>query len=151
MEQPLFVTNSITINAPASAVWDALVNPLKTKQYMFGCEAVSDWKPGSELLWKGLANDQEVIFVKGYIISTDPGKHLEYTTFDPNDSSMADVPENYLHVVYDLREENGHTILTASQGDFRTVAKGKERYEEVFNGGLGWTPILEKIKAFVEN
>lgn len=53
MNNPLIITNSITINAPAEKVWDALVNPEQTKKYMFGCEAVSDWKPGSELLWKG--------------------------------------------------------------------------------------------------
>ncbi len=49
----LFVKNSIVINAPVANVWDALVNPEQTKKYMFGCETVSDWKPGSPLLWKG--------------------------------------------------------------------------------------------------
>jgi len=34
-------------------VWDALTNPSMTKQYMFGCETVSDWETGSELLWQG--------------------------------------------------------------------------------------------------
>ncbi|MCE7072181.1 SRPBCC domain-containing protein [Dyadobacter sp. CY327] len=151
MDQPLFVTNSITINAPAPTVWDALVNPEKTKQYMFGCAAISTWQPGDELLWKGVADGQEVVYVKGNVISIDPGKRLEYTTFDPNDASMEDVAENHLHVIYELREENGQTVLTASQGDFATVARGKERYEEVFNGCLGWTPMLEKIKAMLES
>ena len=48
--ESLFVKNIININAPALKVWDALVNPEQTKKYMFGCETVSDWKPGSPLL-----------------------------------------------------------------------------------------------------
>lgn len=47
---PLFIKNTITINAPITKVWDALINPEQTKKYMFGCEAVSDWKVGSSLL-----------------------------------------------------------------------------------------------------
>jgi uncharacterized protein YndB with AHSA1/START domain len=65
MNAPIFINNSITINAPAKDVWDALVNPAKTKQYMFGCEAISDWKKGSSLLWRGQYEGKEMIFVKG--------------------------------------------------------------------------------------
>jgi uncharacterized protein YndB with AHSA1/START domain len=80
MAEPLIIKNSITINAPAATVWDALVNPEQTKQYMFGCETVSDWKPGSELLWKGTYEGKEMVFVKGEIIAIQPEKFLEYTT-----------------------------------------------------------------------
>ena len=40
----LFVKNIITIIAPALKVWDVLVNPGQAKEYMFGCEKVSDWR-----------------------------------------------------------------------------------------------------------
>ncbi len=43
----------ITISAPIATVWDALVNPEMIKQYMFGTNAVSDWKEGSPIVWKG--------------------------------------------------------------------------------------------------
>ncbi len=33
---------SITINSPVDNVWDALINPNKIKQYMFGTNAISD-------------------------------------------------------------------------------------------------------------
>ena len=145
-----FVSNSITINAPAESVWDALVNPEKTKIYMYGCEAVSNWDPGDNLIWKSVVEGKEFVAVKGQILAIRPGSYLQYSTFDPNDTSIEDVAENYLKVVYDLKEENGKTKLTASQGDFTTVAKGNERFEEVYNGGLGWKPMLEKIKSLVE-
>src|SRR4051812_17338030 len=101
MAEPLIIRNSITIDAPASKVWDALVNPEQTKQYMFGCETVSDWKPGSELLWKGHYEGQEMVFVKGEVIEIQPDKFLKYSTIDPN-SNIDDTSENYLHVTYEL-------------------------------------------------
>jgi uncharacterized protein YndB with AHSA1/START domain len=149
MSNPLIVKNSITINAPAVKVWDALVNPEQTKEYMFGCETVSDWKPGSELLWRGNYEGQEMVFVKGNIVEIIPGKFLSYTTIDPN-SGIADVPENYLTVTYDLKEENNETVLTAAQGDYSTVGDGEKRFRETLAGG-GWQPILDEIKKLVES
>lgn len=148
MSNPLIVKNSITIHATAAKIWDALVNPLQTKKYMFGCETVSDWKPGSELLWKGKYEGNDMIFVKGKIVEIIPEKFLAYTTIDPN-SGIADIPENYLTVTYDLKEENGQTILTATQGDYSTVEEGEKRFRETLDGG-GWQPILIEIKKLVE-
>lgn len=147
--KPLIIENQISINAPAEKVWDALVNPVKTKQYMFGCETVSDWKPGSSLLWKGSYEGKEMVFVKGEVMAISPGKHLKYTTIDPN-STIDDVSENYLWVTYDLEESNGTTKLTVRQGDYSTVAEGERRYNDSYNNGEGWNPILTQIKKLVE-
>ena len=149
MSAPLIVKNSIAINAPAATVWDALVNPEQTKKYMFGCETVSDWKPGSELLWRGNYEGQEMVFVKGNIVEIVPEKLLSYTTIDPN-SGIEDIPENYLTVTYDLKEENGQIMLTATQGDYSTVGDGEKRFRDALDGG-GWQPILDEIKKLVEN
>jgi uncharacterized protein YndB with AHSA1/START domain len=115
---------------------------------MFGCETVSDWKIGSPLLWKGVHDGREMVFVKGSIVDIKPGKFLAYTTIDPN-SEIADVPENYLTVTYELAAENGKTILTVTQGDYLTVSNGEKRYNETIQGG-GWEPILKEIKKLVE-
>ncbi len=149
MSIPMVVESVITIHAPASKVWDALVNPEQTKKYMFGCETVSDWKVGSPLLWQAVYEGKEMVFVKGEIVRIEPGKLLAYTTIDPN-STIADIPENYLTVTYALSEDNGQTVLTVTQGDFATVANGEQRYIETYNNGEGWNPILVKIKALVE-
>ena len=150
MEKQLIIENIITINAPAAKVWDALTNPEQTKKYMFGCETVSDWKIGSPLLWKGHYEGQDMIFVKGHIADMEAGKFLAYTTIDPNNPAMEDIPENYLTVTYALSEENGQTILTVTQGDYAAVADGEKRYNESYNGGEGWNPILVEIKKLVE-
>ena len=149
MSQPLIVVNSIAINAPAAKVWNALTNPEQTKKYMFGCEALSDWKEGSPLIWKGNFNGVELIAVKGIVKKINPGKYLEYTVIDPNNPKIPDLPENYLTVTLDLSTTNGVTTLTATQGDYSTVAEGADRYQHTIDGG-GWDPVLKAIKAQVE-
>ncbi len=149
MEKNLFVKDSITIDASAARVWDALINPEQTKKYMFGCETVSDWKIGSPLLWRGNFDGHDVVFVKGTIVDFQPEKLLAYTTIDPNNSEVPDIPENYLTVIYELKEENGKTVLTVSQGDYSKVANGEKRYDDTVEGG-GWTSILDAIKMLLE-
>lgn len=148
MSQPLIVENTITFRAPAAKVWNALTNPAETKKYMFGCEALSDWKEGSPLIWKGTFNGVELVAVKGTIKKIQPGKYLEYTVIDPNNPKIPDLPENYLTVTIDLIEEDGQTLAIVTQGDYSTVADGDNRYKHTVDGG--WTPILEAIKALVE-
>ncbi len=149
MQEGLFVKNDIIINASAEEVWDALVNPEKTKQYMFGCEALSDWKRGSKLIWKGQWEGKEMVFVTGKVVDFQPCKYLAYTVFDPN-GIIADIPENYLTVTYTLIETNGTTHFAITQGDYHTVAEGERRYQEAYNKGEGWNPILQQIKKVVE-
>jgi hypothetical protein len=63
---------------------------------------------------------------------------------------LADVPENYLTVTYDLVKEVGGTKLTVTQGDYTKVGDGDRRYAESYNNGEGWNPILKSIKSLVE-
>jgi uncharacterized protein YndB with AHSA1/START domain len=149
MSNPLKITNSILIDAPASRVWDALVNPEQTKIYMFGCETVSDWQPGSALLWQGNFEGVDLVAVKGFIKEIQPDKFLSYTVFDPN-IGMEDIPENYLLVTYELSRQDNQTLLTVTQSGFETAAAGERRYKEAFNSGEGWNPILVAIKKLVE-
>ena len=144
------VTNKILIHASTAEVWDALVNPIKTKVYMFGCETVSDWKVGSELLWRGNHEGEDVVFVKGKILAMEPTTLLTYTVFDPF-ASYPDIPENYLNVTYKLEQQAEDTILTVRQDGFESAADGEKRYEEVSNKGEGWNPILVQIKKLIEN
>jgi uncharacterized protein YndB with AHSA1/START domain len=145
----LIVTNTITIDAPASKVWDALTNPEQTKKYMFGCETVSDWQVGSSLIWRMDYEGKDFIAVKGTILAIQPPTFLAYTTIDPN-SNIDDTSENYLTVTYLLTPQDGKTVLTVTQGDYNTVAEGERRYLEAWNNGEGWNPILVEIKKVAE-
>ncbi|MEO6314346.1 MAG: SRPBCC domain-containing protein [Chitinophagaceae bacterium] len=143
------VENSIKINAPMAKVWDTLVNPEATKKYMFGCETVSDWKPGSPLLWRAVYEGTETVFVKGNVIAIQPPVLLTYTVIDPN-ADMPDIPDNYLNVYYQLTEQDGITTLTVSQDGFEKAADGEKRYNDVYNNGDGWNPVLVEIKKVAE-
>lgn len=149
MQEPTFINNTITIIASSEKVWNVLTNPAETKKYMFGCETVSDWKTGSELLWRGEYEGKPMVFVKGHIVEIDPEKLLVYTVIDPN-STIDDLAENYLTVTYRLAEKEGETVLHVTQGDYSKVAEGERRYQEAYRSGEGWNPILVAIKKVVE-
>lgn len=148
MEKELIIKSKITIDAPPAKVWDTLTNPEQTKKYMFGCEALSDWKVESPLLWKGVFDGNEIVAVKGDVKAIEQDKFLAYTTIDPN-SDIEDIPENYTTVTYTLTPSNGSTILEVTQGDFARIADGKRRYEDT-TSGEGWMGILKEIKKVAE-
>lgn len=147
--EPQVVKNTVTINVPASRVWEALVNPDQTAKYMFGCRATSDWKKGSVLTWPGVYNGQEMVFVTGHVLDIDPERLLVYSVIDPN-APYPKTPENHLKVKYELQETNDGTIFTVSQYGFEEAADGEKRYKEIYNNGEGWNPILQQIKAMLE-
>ena len=148
MNGELFISNEVHIQAPAIVVWHMLTNPQQTKKYMFGCEAVSDWKPGSPLEWVGHYEGEDIVFVKGKVVDIIPCKRLSYTTIDPQ-GGMEDIPQNYLTVTYELKEDGGQTHLKISQGDYSLVADGEKRYNDSIAGG-GWNTILQQIKKLIE-
>lgn len=143
------IRQSITIDAPKEKVWDALTNPDMTKQYMYGCVPVTDWRVGSPLLWQGEENGQLITFVKGQVLEVTRYEYLAYTVIDPNHAEIQDIPENYLTVIYTLTENEGTTTLEVSQGDYTKVANGEQRFADTQAQG-GWMSILEAIRDLVE-
>lgn len=128
----LEIRKTVAIDAPVSTLWKVLTDNTFIQQYMFGCVAETDWLPGSPLLWKGAADGK--VYVKGQVVAIDAPHHLEYTVIDPN-SSIEDIPENYLTMTYELKEDGeGASILEIAQGDFSIVADGQKRYQDVLAG-----------------
>jgi uncharacterized protein YndB with AHSA1/START domain len=141
----LLIRKSIDVDAPVDTLWKILTDSEFIRQYMFGCNAETDWRPGSTLVWRGVADG--VVYVKGYVVRFEPPHALEYTIFDPN-SELADVPSNYLGMKYELKEHGrGKTILEITQGDFATVEDGENRYRHSLDGD---DSVLEGIKKLAE-
>src|SRR5690606_21685932 len=113
-------------------VWEVLTQPEQTKKYMFGCETISDWKPGSPLLWQMQHEGKDFVPVKGHVVAIQPEKQLVYTVFDPH-GTIPNILENYLTVTYNLENAKKQTTLTVNQGDFSKVANGEKRYQEMHN------------------
>ncbi len=129
-------------------VWDLLTNPAMTKEYMFGCEIISDWKVGSAIDWKGKTEDgQEVVYVTGKILEYQEMKKITSTTFDPN-ADMEDIPKNHVNLTYELDEVDGGTQLIITQGDFSEAENGANRYEESKNGWIDL--VIPKMKELLK-
>lgn len=141
----MMIKKEVQFNSAKEKIWDLLTNPVMTKEYMFGCEVISDWKVGSPILWRGQTEDgKEIIYVKGNIIEFEKGSKVTFTMFDPN-MKLDDIPENYLNLTYELEEKDNKTILKLSQGNFASVADGKKRYEESLKGWEMIIPIMKQI------
>ena len=133
-----------------AGVWEILTESFYTKQYMFGCSAISDWEPGSTLDWKMIHEGKEMIPVTGKVKEFVPNVKLVYTVTDPN-AGWEDIPQNYLNVTFTMMQHDDDTLLSVLQDGFEDAADGEKRYHEVYNNGEGWQPILEQIKTIAED
>ncbi len=141
----LVIRKSIQVSAPIETLWKVLTDAEYIPKYMFGCNAETDWKPGSPLLWRGAVDGK--VYVKGKIVAADAPHRLVYTIFDPN-STIADIPENYLTMTCELRDiAPGSSELTFIQGDYAKVADGHKRYEHSNDGD---DSILVAIRKLAE-
>ena len=141
MSANLIAKASTNISAPASRVWEALTNPELIKKYLFGTQAVSDWKEGSSLEFKGEWEGKKYLD-KGIILKSEPEKLFQYTYLS-SFSNLPDLPENYSNVTYELYEENGETILNVKQ---ENVANEAARQHSQKN----WEYVLKTLKELLE-
>jgi len=146
MSEELTVTKSIRINAAVTRVWEALTTPEWSRKYMYGCDVVSDWKPGNSIEFIDRKTDKEIVLVKGKIVNIEPKSLLQYTVFGPA-AGLNDIPSNYTTVTYKLTPENNHTIVRVTQGDFAEIEDGSNRYK---HSETGWDFALNKLKEELE-
>jgi uncharacterized protein YndB with AHSA1/START domain len=138
MSANLIAKATITIQAAPEAVWDALTNPDKIKQYMFGADVTSDWKVGSPIVWKGEFQGKKYED-KGVIEEFTPNRKLAYSHFSPL-SGKPDKPESYhkVTITIDTKGEASDVTLTQdkndteserekSQGNWASMLKGLEK------------------------
>ena len=141
MYKDLVVKKSIFIKADAAAVWDALVNPAKIKQYLFGTDTISDWKVGSRLTYKGVWQGKEYED-GGTILQLQPEKILQ-STYWSSMSGTEDKPENYATVTYELEKKDGGTLVLLTQDNCKTEEQKKHLEEN-------WGMVLEGLKKVAE-
>jgi uncharacterized protein YndB with AHSA1/START domain len=141
VNQNLIAKSSITIHAPGSKVWKALVTPEAIKQYMFGTSATSDWKEGSKISWKG-EWEGRAYEDKGVIQRLVPERTLQYTHFSPL-SGLPDQPENYHAVTIDLSADGGQTRVSLTQ-DNNPTEEARQHSEK------NWGMMLGALKKYLE-
>ncbi len=132
----LTLETTITIAAPLARVWEALTTPAIVKTYFYGTDLVTDWQPGSPIFfrgeWEGKAYED-----KGVVLEFSPPKRIRYTYLS-SWSGLPDLPENYHHISYSLREVDGKTLLTISQDGFDDEEKRShsEQNWQLVMGGM---------------
>jgi uncharacterized protein YndB with AHSA1/START domain len=141
MSKTYIAKATITINAPASRVWDALTKPDLIKQYLFGTEVTTDWKVGSPITYKGTW-EGKTYEDKGEILQIEPGKLLISTYWSPF-TGLPDIPENYNTVRYELSGEGGGTRLTIIQDNNATQ-------EDAEHSERNWKTVLDGLKKLLE-
>jgi uncharacterized protein YndB with AHSA1/START domain len=132
---------SITIEAPAEKVWDALTTPDVIKRWFFGVDTETDWAEGSPIVHRG-EYQGEPYEDKGTILKVEPTRRLVHTHWSPV-SGLPDRPEHYQEVSWELSEDDGSTVLTVREvnlpsEDAKTVSE------------QGWTAALGALKELLE-
>ncbi|MCE3296061.1 MAG: ATPase [Crocinitomicaceae bacterium] len=133
---------TVSINAGAAKVWDALTNPGQISKWLFGTKTETDWKPGSEIRFSGSWEGRDYED-KGRILQCETEKILEYTYWS-GFSGLADEPENYSIITFELQETNDGTDLSLTQRNFATE-------EMCEHSGKNWDSSLQLMKETIEN
>jgi uncharacterized protein YndB with AHSA1/START domain len=137
-----FLANAdITIDAPAARVWYALTDPDTIPQYFFGSRVETDWRPGSNIVWRGKYNGKS-FQDKGEILEVEQNRLLRMTHFSQL-SGQPDEPESYHTLSYQLDERNGRTHVCLTQDHNQTE-------EEAERSAANWLVMLRGLKRTAE-
>lgn len=141
MPDDLSTEHSITIDAPALKVWDALTTPALIKEWFFGVDTVTDWNVGSPIIHRGEYQGQPYED-RGTILEFEPPRLLVHTHWSPG-SGLPDAAENYQRVSWALSEGEGTTKLTITElnlpsDEARAVSE------------KSWQIVLDNLKRLVE-
>jgi uncharacterized protein YndB with AHSA1/START domain len=134
-------TAECEIEASPEDVWRGLTDPEAIREFMFGSEVQTDWKPGSPITWKG-EYEGKSYEDKGEIVTVEPGRLLEVTHFSPL-SDQEDKPENYHRVRYELQAADGRTRVRLTQDNSGSA-------EEAEHSSATWQAMLDGLKKVVE-
>ncbi len=141
MPTALETKHSVTIDVPATKVWEALTKPDLIKQWFFGVDTETDWKEGSPIVhrgeWKGKPYED-----KGRIVRFDPPNTLVHTHWSPM-SGVPDTEENYQEVTWSLSEADGKTTLTLTEVNLPSE-EAKSTSES------SWEMVLGNLKKLLE-
>ena len=139
MTKTFVAEKRVSIDAPREAVWQALTDPEKVKEYMHGTTIATDWKVGSPITWSGEWKGKSYQD-KGEVLAFEPEKVLS-TTYWSSMSGKEDKPENYYNVTYTLEGNDGRTTLTLQQDGNESQEAANQMAEN------NWGPVLEKSQG----
>jgi uncharacterized protein YndB with AHSA1/START domain len=138
MPAPRYVYE-IYIQTTAERLWHAITDPDETHRYFHGTRVLSDWKPGSSIVYRGDDGDNAI---EGEIIECDPPRRLAHTFhFAHDEEGKHDAPTR---VTWEITPMGDVCRLTLTHEDF---AGETATYRGI---SKGWAPIIDSLKTLLE-
>lgn len=142
MRHDLIASNSVKINASPDKVWHGLTDPETIKEYLFGTNTVTDWKKGSEIIFKGEYQGHHYAD-HGQILENIPLEKLSYSYWS-GFSGLDDRPENYSTITYLLSKlDQNTTELTWTQKGYPDESRHAHALKDM-------PEFLGRVKGIIE-
>lgn len=138
------IEKTVVIAAPPAMVWNVLTSPIAMRAWMgepeMAIDVDTDWRPGSPIVISGVHHGP--FRNRGIVLDVVPGALLRYTHLS-SVSALADVPEHYSVIAFELTALDGGTAVRLTVERFAT--------DTIFRHlDLYWRGTMEVFKAFVE-
>lgn len=135
-------STSTNIKANPKVVFDALTDPAKVKQYLFGTDMETTWEIESPITYKG--EWQGTTYEdKGQVLEFEQDKKI-VTTYFSSMSGQDDEAANYQLVTYEVDGDDEETELTISQANIATQESADHSKEN-------WSSVAQEIRKLCEN
>ncbi|TGL44620.1 SRPBCC family protein [Leptospira perdikensis] len=141
LNQQLNLSLTKTIQSNSERVWEILTTPKYIKEYLYGTEAISEWREGSSLIFKGVWEGTPYE-EKGIILTFQPPYTFKYSYFTAF-FGLPDLPENYSIIENKLTETDGIVTIHLNQIGFTAEDKVKHSEES-------WNQCLDIVKEIAE-
>ena len=142
MRNDLIVSQSITVIADINKVWKALTTPDIIKEYLYGTETVTDWKPGSQIIFQGEYEGHKYRD-KGIILTNILNQEISYSYWS-GFSGLEEKPENYSTVIYTIKRIDDKTT------EFTWTQKGFANEDGYNHSKNGMPEFLEGVKKVMQ-
>ena len=142
MRNDLIVSQSITVIADINKVWKALTTPDIIKEYLYGTETVTDWKPGSQIIFQGEYEGHKYRD-KGIILTNILNQEISYSYWS-GFSGLEEKSENYSTVTYTIKRIDDKTT------EFTWTQKGFANEDGYNHSKNGMPEFLEGVKKVMQ-
>jgi uncharacterized protein YndB with AHSA1/START domain len=142
MKSTIKGTAAIIINATVAEVWEALTDPAIIRQYFFGTETITDWKPGHSIRFRGEWQGR-LYEDKGTILDIVKHRLIKYSYWSSM-SGIEDKPENYMIVTYELSGRDGNVKLQVTQENIPNENMKEQSIEN-------WKIVLIGLRELLED
>lgn len=135
-------SSSVTVHTTPERAWSALTDPAQVKQYFFGTNLVTDWKPGSPVLFKG-EWEGKPYEDRGTVLGFEPPRRLSFNYWS-NFSGTPDVAEQRQIIAYEVQPEGGGVRVTIKQSNCASQQAADD-------SAKNWSVVLGGLKKLLES